>query len=102
MNEKRAGTGWVLPGLLCLFGAAYLVGVFYLLLDWLGWQSLPLAWQQASLPLYACGFALVVASVAGALRWKRWGVYGLPHTQRELEVLRSTTFGLSPVPYSVV
>jgi hypothetical protein len=70
----------MLQGLLALFGLAYASGTIYFLLGWLGWQSLPLAWQRASLPFLAFIFGPGAVSVAGALRWKRWGMYGLALT----------------------
>jgi hypothetical protein len=77
MNETRTETGCLLKGLLALFGLTYALGTIHFLLGWLGWQSLPPAWQGASLPFHTFVFGLGAVSVAGAVRWKRWGVYGL-------------------------
>jgi hypothetical protein len=97
MNETRTGTHWMLKGLLALFGPTYALGAIYFLLGWLGWQSLPPAWQRASLPFHACAFGLGAVSVAGAVRWKRWGVYGLALTWAAIAALNA----LFPGPISL-
>jgi hypothetical protein len=97
MNETRTETGWMLKGLLALFGLTYAMGIIYFLLGWLRWQSLPPTWQRASLPLSACVFGLGAFSVAGALRWKRWGVYGLALTWAATVALNA----LFPSPISL-
>jgi hypothetical protein len=98
MNETRTETGWLLKGLLALFGLTYALGTIYFLLGWLGWQSLPSAWQRASLPFHACVFSLGAVSVAGAVRWKRWGVYGLALTWAATAALNALFLGPISLP----
>jgi hypothetical protein len=97
MKETRTETGWILKGLLALFGLTYALGTLYLFLGWLGWQSLPSAWQRLSLSSCACTFGLGAVSVGGALRWKRWGAYGLALTWAATIALNA----LSPHPISL-
>jgi hypothetical protein len=98
MNETRTGTGWMLKGLLALFGLIYALGTIYFLLGWLGWQSLPSTWQRASLPFHACVFGIGAVSVAGAFRWKRWGVYGLALTWAATTALNALFPGSISLP----
>ena len=80
MKAAQSETGWMLRGLLALFGLTYAMGTIYFLLGCLRWQSLSPTWPRASLPSYTCVFGLGAFSVAGASRWKRWGVYRLSLT----------------------
>ena len=97
MNEKRTKPYRLLPGLLTLFGVTYASGILYFLLGWLGLQSVPSTWQRTSLPLYTCVFGLGTASVAAAIRWQRWGVYGLALTWAATVALNA----LFPSPVSL-
>jgi hypothetical protein len=88
----------MLKGLLALFGLTYALGTLYFSLCWQGWQSLPPAWQRASLPFHACAFGLGAGSVAGDVGWKRWGVYGLALTWAATAALNALSPGVISLP----
>lgn len=60
-----------------LLATIYPLVVLYLLLGWMGRQSLSPEWHRESLPLYALVCSLGAVSSFGLLRWRRWGVYGV-------------------------
>jgi hypothetical protein len=68
MNERQVKTGWMLNGLLALFGLTYALGAIYFFLGWLGWQSLPSAWQRTSNPF----LRLYIGSRSSQRRWRIW------------------------------
>jgi len=98
MIQTWTTTGWMLKRLVALFGLTYALGSIYFLFSWLGWQSLPPAWQRVSLPFHACAFGLGAGSVAGDVRWKRWGVYGLALTWAATAALSALSPGVISLP----
>lgn len=63
--------------LLAPLAVVYALGTAYLLLGWLGLQSLPDTWRQDSLSFYALACTLGAAGAIALVLWRRWGAYAL-------------------------
>lgn len=70
----------------------YPLVVLYLLLGWMGRQSLSPEWHRDSLPLYALVCSLGAVSSLALLRRRRWGVYGLIGTWVATAILNGVYF----------
>lgn len=84
----------LVTGMLGGLGFLGLLGLIYCLLALGGLQ--PSALQNDTLILYGVYCAVIIASVIGVLRWKRWGLYAIGSATFSLGVIGLFQNSLTP------